>query len=48
MLITDVAIGSKITIKHLNTQGGFLHSHGHNYPSGSKRMFSYFISILVV
>ncbi|KAH7888234.1 glycosyltransferase family 39 protein [Phlebopus sp. FC_14] len=31
----DVAIGSEVTIRHLNTQGGYLHSHGHNYPGGS-------------
>lgn len=31
----DVALGSTITLKHLNTQGGYLHSHPHNYPAGS-------------
>ncbi|CAI2164674.1 4828_t:CDS:10 [Funneliformis geosporum] len=31
----DVAFGSQITIKHVNTQGGYLHSHKHNYPGGS-------------
>ncbi|KAG9316967.1 glycosyltransferase family 39 protein [Chiua virens] len=31
----DVALGSEVTIRHLNTQGGFLHSHPHNYPGGS-------------
>ncbi|KAI6151530.1 glycosyltransferase family 39 protein [Pisolithus tinctorius] len=31
----DVAIGSQITIRHVNTQGGYLHSHSHNYPGGS-------------
>ncbi|OLL22863.1 Dolichyl-phosphate-mannose--protein mannosyltransferase 1 [Neolecta irregularis DAH-3] len=31
----DVAIGSKVTLRHLNTQGGYLHSHAHNYPTGS-------------
>ncbi|CAO1636281.1 unnamed protein product [Jaminaea pallidilutea] len=31
----DVALGSVVTIRHLNTQGGLLHSHPHNYPSGS-------------
>ncbi|TGZ77999.1 PMT-domain-containing protein [Ascodesmis nigricans] len=31
----DVAFGSKITIKHHNTQGGYLHSHNHMYPTGS-------------
>jgi dolichyl-phosphate-mannose-protein mannosyltransferase len=31
----DVALGSTITLRHLNTQGGLLHSHSHNYPAGS-------------
>jgi len=31
----DVAIGSEITLRHVNTQGGYLHSHPHNYPGGS-------------
>lgn len=31
----DVALGSTITLRHLNTQGGYLHSHLHNYPAGS-------------
>lgn len=34
----DVAIGSQITLRHVNTQGGYLHSHAHVYPGGSKRM----------
>lgn len=33
----DVALGSKVTIRHLNTQGGYLHSHSHNYPTGSQQ-----------
>ncbi|THU78165.1 PMT-domain-containing protein [Dendrothele bispora CBS 962.96] len=33
----DVAVGSQITIRHYNTQGGYLHSHSHNYPTGSKQ-----------
>ncbi|KAI0688800.1 glycosyltransferase family 39 protein [Cerioporus squamosus] len=33
----DVAIGSEITIRHVNTQGGYLHSHPHSYPGGSKQ-----------
>ncbi|KAF5349347.1 hypothetical protein D9758_011775 [Tetrapyrgos nigripes] len=33
----DVALGSQITIRHFNTQGGYLHSHPHNYPTGSKQ-----------
>ena len=36
----DVAVGSEITIRHLNTQGGYLHSHPHTYPGGSKRSSS--------
>lgn len=33
----DVVLGSKVTIKHLHTQGGYLHTHPHSYPGGSKR-----------
>nr|CAG8580936.1 5957_t:CDS:2 [Entrophospora candida] len=33
----DVAYDSMITIKHVNTAGGYLHSHRHNYPEGSKQ-----------
>lgn len=33
----DVALGSRISLKHVNTQGGYLHSHKHNYPTGSKQ-----------
>jgi dolichyl-phosphate-mannose-protein mannosyltransferase len=33
----DVAYGSKITIRHAGTSGGYLHSHKHTYPSGSKQ-----------
>ncbi|KAJ7123188.1 glycosyltransferase family 39 protein [Mycena epipterygia] len=33
----DIAIGSQVTIRHVNTQGGYLHSHVHNYPGGSKQ-----------
>ncbi|CAL1701950.1 unnamed protein product [Somion occarium] len=33
----DVAIGSVVTIRHVNTQGGYLHSHPHNYPTGSQQ-----------
>jgi dolichyl-phosphate-mannose-protein mannosyltransferase len=39
----DVALGSSVTIRHVNTQGGYLHSHPHAYPGGSKRM-SYLLS----
>ena len=31
----DVALGSTVTIRHLNTQGGYLHSHTAVYPGGS-------------
>ncbi|KAF8590299.1 glycosyltransferase family 39 protein [Ramaria rubella] len=31
----DVGLGSQVTIRHWNTQGGYLHSHPHNYPGGS-------------
>jgi len=33
----DIAYGSKITIRHYNTQGGYLHSHASMYPVGSKQ-----------
>jgi dolichyl-phosphate-mannose-protein mannosyltransferase len=33
----DVALGSRVSIKHLNTQGGYLHSHNLMYPTGSKQ-----------
>lgn len=33
----DVAFGSRISIRHHNTQGGYLHSHPHMYPGGSKQ-----------
>nr|KAK5441202.1 Dolichyl-phosphate-mannose--protein mannosyltransferase 1 [Exophiala xenobiotica] len=33
----DVAFGSEVTIRHHNTQGGYLHSHAHMYPTGSKQ-----------
>ncbi|KAG8218174.1 glycosyltransferase family 39 protein, partial [Butyriboletus roseoflavus] len=33
----DVAFGSEVSIRHLNTQGGYLHSHLHDYPGGSKQ-----------
>ncbi|CAH7670957.1 dolichyl-phosphate-mannose-protein mannosyltransferase [Phakopsora pachyrhizi] len=33
----DVLIGSNVTIKHINTLGGYLHSHPFNYPTGSKQ-----------
>ncbi|KAG6811963.1 hypothetical protein H0H92_005067 [Tricholoma furcatifolium] len=33
----DIAVGSKVTIRHVNTQGGYLHSHLDTYPGGSKQ-----------
>jgi dolichyl-phosphate-mannose--protein O-mannosyl transferase len=36
--LTDVAIGSTVTVRHVNTQGGYLHSHSHYYPGGSERV----------
>lgn len=33
----DVAYGSSITLRHVNTQGGYLHSHNHLYETGSKQ-----------
>ncbi|KAL1959591.1 hypothetical protein VTO42DRAFT_1626 [Malbranchea cinnamomea] len=33
----DVAFGSRLTIRHHNTHGGYLHSHPHMYPGGSKQ-----------
>ncbi|KAI8098487.1 Dolichyl-phosphate-mannose-protein mannosyltransferase-domain-containing protein [Halteromyces radiatus] len=33
----DVAYGSKVYIRHEATHGGYLHSHPHDYPSGSKQ-----------
>jgi dolichyl-phosphate-mannose-protein mannosyltransferase len=33
----DVVFGSRVSIRHHNTQGGYLHSHSHMYPGGSKQ-----------
>ena len=33
----DVAFGSSVSIRHHNTQGGYLHSHTSMYPTGSKQ-----------
>jgi len=33
----DVAFGSRVTLRHHNTQGGYLHSHPHMYPTGSQQ-----------
>lgn len=40
LLSLDIAFGSKVFIRHVATRGGYLHSHPHNYPTGSKRKFS--------
>jgi len=33
----DVAFGSRVAIRHVNTQGGYLHSHPLMYPTGSQQ-----------
>ncbi|KAL6609035.1 glycosyltransferase family 39 protein [Neocallimastix sp. 'constans'] len=33
----DVAYNSRVYIRHVNTNGGYLHSHNHLYPTGSKQ-----------
>lgn len=33
----NVGLGSVITIKHSEDRGGYLHSHSHYYPAGSKQ-----------
>lgn len=33
----DVAYGARVSLRHHNTQGGYLHSHNHMYPTGSKQ-----------
>ncbi len=33
----DVVLGSRVTLRHHNTQGGYLHSHNLMYPTGSKQ-----------
>lgn len=33
----QVGYGSVVTIRHVNTRGGYLHSHSHFYPAGSKQ-----------
>lgn len=43
----DVAIGGKVSIRHVNTMGGYLHSHGHAYPGGSQRTFTFCILIAI-
>ncbi|KAI0395203.1 dolichyl-phosphate-mannose-protein mannosyltransferase 1 [Xylariaceae sp. FL0594] len=33
----DIAFGSRVSIRHVNTQGGYLHSHPLMYPGGSQQ-----------
>ncbi|KAG8534263.1 uncharacterized protein KY384_001107 [Bacidia gigantensis] len=33
----DVMVGSRVSIRHHNTHGGYLHSHNSMYPGGSKQ-----------
>ncbi|GAA5913221.1 hypothetical protein JCM6882_000036, partial [Rhodosporidiobolus microsporus] len=33
----DIMVGSKVSIRHVHTQGGYLHSHPSTYPGGSKQ-----------
>ncbi|GAB7362760.1 hypothetical protein MBLNU230_g3065t1 [Neophaeotheca triangularis] len=33
----DVVFGSRVSLRHHNTQGGYLHSHTHMFPTGSKQ-----------
>lgn len=33
----NVGLGSVVTIRHVETQGGYLHSHNNFYPGGSKQ-----------
>lgn len=36
-VVYDVGVGSIVTLKHLSTEGGYLHSHSHAYPTGSEQ-----------
>ncbi|CAI4037811.1 hypothetical protein SMKI_04G1450 [Saccharomyces mikatae IFO 1815] len=33
--VAEVGIGSTVSLNHVGTAGGYLHSHPHNYPAGS-------------
>ncbi|KAK9728208.1 hypothetical protein K7432_001211 [Basidiobolus ranarum] len=35
--LQDIAYGAKIKVRHVATNGGYLHSHPHPYPAGSKQ-----------
>lgn len=37
LIVSDIAYGSRVYIRHMATRGGYLHSHPHDYPTGSKR-----------
>lgn len=36
-ILAPVGLGSVVTIRHAETLGGYLHSHNHFYPTGSKQ-----------
>ncbi|QLQ78040.1 hypothetical protein HG537_0A02870 [Torulaspora globosa] len=36
-VLAEVGIGSIVTIRHVGTMGGYLHSHDHQYPAGSQQ-----------
>lgn len=36
-ILADVGVGSTITLRHMGTMGGYLHSHSHVYPAGSQQ-----------
>lgn len=42
-IVLDVVYGSKITMNHMAYRGGYLHSHEHQYPQGSKRKPNFII-----
>lgn len=36
-MLADVGVGSVVTLRHIGTMGGYLHSHEHMYETGSKQ-----------
>lgn len=36
-ILANVGFGSVVSIRHIETDGGYLHSHNHFYPAGSKQ-----------
>lgn len=36
-ILADVGVGSHVSIRHVATQGGYLHSHDHMFETGSKQ-----------